>query len=256
MSEEEIIVKFPKGLVGSPELNEFRVFEPEGGPLKFLQSTLKPEIFFTCMDAAAVKADYQVPLTEKEAEELNLQSEKEAMVLVMVIHHEELHQTTANLAGPLVINTRTHLGIQAALEIKKFPLQYPLFAAKEDLAIDFPAGLLGFPHLRAFRLFEPADSYPLKFFQSADDPDICFTCIDIASIQPNYEFSLNDEDAEALALEAPEDALLLAMVVIPQDPRKMTANLAGPLIINGKTCVGRQIVLNTEKFPLKFPILS
>ena len=44
-------------------------------------------------------------------------------------------------------------------------------------------------------------------------------------------------------------------MVIPEDPRKMTANLAGPLVINAKTRIGRQIVLNTDKYPLKYAIL-
>lgn len=256
MPQDESIVRFPNGIIGFSELHDFHLLEPEGGPLKFLQSVDRPEISFTCMDAAAAKPDYQVPLGEAEAKLLNLGSEAEALVLVLVVPHEDPLQATANLAGPLVINTLTRTGIQVALNISEFPLKFPMFAPKGDARLEFPAGLLGFPHLHSFWLIEPMGGYPLKFMQSVEEPDISFTCIDVAAVQPEYEFSLGEEDAAVLALEAPKDALVLAMVVFRADPREMTANLAGPLVINGKTHVGRQIVLNTEKYPLKFPLFA
>ena len=103
---------------------------------------------------------------------------------------------------------------------------------------------------------EPEGGYPLKFLQALEQEDISFVCIDVAAIKPEYEVALGDEDAQALALEDPADALVLALVVIPADPRKMTANLAGPLVVNTKTLQGRQIVLNPDKFALKHPVFS
>jgi flagellar assembly factor FliW len=126
---------------------------------------------------------------------------------------------------------------------------------EEGVILSFPKGLLGFPHLAAFRLFEPQDGYPLKFLQSVEDPGISFTCIDPATVKEDYAVPLGTEEAEALALEAPEDALILTLVVIPEDPRRMTTNLAGPLVVNVKTRVGFQIALNAEAFPLRFPII-
>lgn len=127
--------------------------------------------------------------------------------------------------------------------------------APEEILLDFPIGIVGYPELKAFRYFEPADGYPLKFLQSVDNPEISFVCMDPAGLKPDYEVALSDEDAQALALEQPSDALILTLVVIPEDPRKMTTNLAGPLVVNTKTRQGRQIVLNAEVFPLKYPIL-
>jgi len=128
-------------------------------------------------------------------------------------------------------------------------------APDEGILLTFPKGLLGFPQLKAFRLFEPHDGYPLKFLQAVEDPEVSFTCIDPASVKKDYEVPLGTEEAEALALESPEDALVLTLVVVPEDPRHMTTNLAGPLVININTRMGYQIVLNSEKYPLRFPIL-
>ena len=257
MPQEETIIRFPQGLVGFPDQKEFQLFEPtDAYPLKFIQSVEDPDLSFTCMDAAAVKMDYEVPLDESTARTLALEDPKDALVLLLMVVPEDPSQMTADLAGPLVINAKTQIGVQVVLDSQRFPLQYPVFSAKDDVLIDFPAGLVGFPRVHSFRLFEPAGGYPLKFLQSVEDPDISFTCMDVAAIRPDYEVPLGEEDASVLALEAPIDALVLALVVIPEDPRKMTANLAGPLVINAKTRIGRQVILNTEQYPLKFPILA
>ena len=125
----------------------------------------------------------------------------------------------------------------------------------DDIILSFPKGLLGFPQLTSFRLFEPHDGYPLKFLQAVADEGVLFTCIDPAVVKPDYEVPLAEDEAEALALENPADALVLTLVVVPEDPSQMTTNLAGPLVVNVRTRTGYQIVFSSEKFPLRFPIL-
>jgi flagellar assembly factor FliW len=257
MTDDEIILTFPEGLAGFPEAKTFRLFEPSDGyPLKFLQAIEVSNLSFVCMDAAAIKKDYEVPLSEVDAEQLALNQPEDAMVLAMVVVPEDPRKMTANLAGPLVVNSKTRRGKQIILDTREFPLKYPVFASKEDVIVEFDEGLIGFPEFRTFRLFEPLGGYPMKFLQSVDKEDVSFTCIDTGAIKPDYEVPLSQEDADRLAIVNVKDALVLALVVIPDDPRKMTANLAGPLVINTLTLKGRQVVLNTELYPLKYPILS
>ncbi len=257
MPQDEIFVSFPAGLAGFEALHEFRLFEPtDGYPLRFLQSVKQPEVSFVCMDAAAIKMDYEVPLSDADATFLALEAVEDALVLLLVVVPEDPRQMTANLAGPLVINVKTRQGRQVILDSRQYPLKHPVFGEPEEVLVTFPLGLIGFSHLRTFRLYEPAGSYPLKFLQSVEKPEISFTCIDVAAIKMDYEFPLNEEEAKDLALEKPEDALVLALVVIPEDPRQMTANLAGPLVINAQSRQARQIVLNTDTYPLKYPIIS
>lgn len=126
---------------------------------------------------------------------------------------------------------------------------------EDGTLLSFPKGLVGFPKLTRFRLMEPEGAYPLKFLQSIEAPEVSFVCVNPAAIKPDYEVPLGEEEAEALHLEAPADALILTLVVIPEDPRLMTTNLAGPLVINVKSHLGFQIVLNSDKHPLRFPVL-
>jgi flagellar assembly factor FliW len=142
------------------------------------------------------------------------------------------------------------------LDSRVFPLAYPVLAPREDTIIQFPAGLIGFQNLKAYRLFEPQDGYPLKFLQSVEREDISFVCIDVAAVKADYVVPMSDEEAQSLAIETPADALILALVVIPADASRMTANLAGPLVINARTLQGRQIVLDTRQYPLAYPFYS
>jgi flagellar assembly factor FliW len=89
-----------------------------------------------------------------------------------------------------------------------------------------------------------------------DRKDISFTCIDVGAIKPDYVVPLCDADAQALAIHEPADALILALVVIPEDPTRMTANLAGPVVVNIKTLQARQVALNIDQFPLAYPVFS
>jgi flagellar assembly factor FliW len=127
---------------------------------------------------------------------------------------------------------------------------------EEGVILEFPDGLLGFPTLTHLRLFEPPDGYPLKFLQSVERDDLSFIALDIAGIKPEYTVPLSSMEAAALAIEQPEDALILTLVVIPEDPRQMTTNLAGPLVINARTRKGRQIALTGDQYPLRHPILG
>lgn len=257
MSQEDIILTFPAGLAGFPELTRFHLLQPEtANPLKFLQSVDRPEVSLTCMDAWAVKSDYSVALGDEDAKVLALEKESDAMVLILVVVPEDPRRATGNLAGPLVINTQTRMGRQIMLDVMTHPLEHPVFATMEEVVFSFPLGLVGFPECKHFRLIEPTDSYPLKFLQCEEQPDISFTCVDVGPLVPTYVVPLNDEDAAFLALEHPQDCLVLAMVAVPpKEPRKMTANLAGPLVLNIKSRMGRQVVLNTDQFPLRHRII-
>jgi flagellar assembly factor FliW len=128
-------------------------------------------------------------------------------------------------------------------------------STEDSSLLTFPKGLVGFTHLTRFGLIEPKDAYPLKFLQSLEAPEVSFVCVDPVCVKKDYEVPLSPEEAESLHLESPGEAMILTLVVIPEDPRKMTTNLAGPLVINIKTRTGFQIVLNAEKYPLRFPIV-
>ena len=59
---------------------------------------------------------------------------------------------------------------------------------------------------------------------------------------------MSSEDVEVLECTKPGDLAVFLVVVIPDNPEDMTANLRGPLVINVENKVARQVVLTDERY--------
>lgn len=119
---------FPTGLLGFANCRRFRLsrFEPAGGqesPFLVL-SCLDQELSFLVIQPDFVSADYKVPCFAELLESLGAESEAELLTLLIVTVRERIEEITVNLQGPLVVSTRSHLGIQLVLE--EFALRHPL----------------------------------------------------------------------------------------------------------------------------------
>ncbi len=122
--------------------------------------------------------------------------------------------------------------------------------------LTFPQGLLGFEQLTGFLLIDQEEIAPLRWLQPVDEGRLSFTVIDPLLFFPDYAVKLSREDRESLQLAENERPLVLALVTIPEDPRLMTANLLGPLVLNPETRMGRQLVLHDSGYPVRQRLIS
>jgi flagellar assembly factor FliW len=78
------------------------------------------------------------------------------------------------------------------------------------------------------------------------------------NLLPDYQLELGDDDTEALDLATPEDALIYNIVTVHNSPRQyVTANLIGPIVVNRRTRLGRQVILaNSDDFSAKHPLID
>ncbi len=118
----------------------------------------------------------------------------------------------------------------------------------ESKIILFNEGLIGFIDNKKFTLLEHKPGSPFFWLQSVDSPDLAFIVIDPASFSAEYKPQFLKSDLEALGLRSDRDAQILVIVVVPEDPKKMYANLLGPLVINPVTRKGKQIILGQDKY--------
>jgi flagellar assembly factor FliW len=112
--------------------------------------------------------------------------------------------------------------------------------------LELPQGLIGFAnYTRADLLYLP-DHLPflwMKLHSAVDD--LHFIVIEPGGIVPGYEPEIFDVDAEQLDLRDPAEAMILNIVTLRrQNPVEATANLIGPLVINRRTRIGRQLVIS------------
>lgn len=112
--------------------------------------------------------------------------------------------------------------------------------------IHLPQGLIGFAsYTRAELLYLP-DHLPFLWMKLHGKLDaLRFIVIEPGGIVPGYEPELFEVDAERLGISSPADAMILNIVTLRrQDPVEATVNLIGPVVVNRRTRVGRQLVIS------------
>lgn len=127
---------------------------------------------------------------------------------------------------------------------------------EEDI-ITFENGIIGFEDLRKFVLLGSLDADEiLVWLQAVEDEKLAFVVIQPRFFNSDYRPEIKTEEVEDLHAEDQAELLLYAIVTVPDDARKMTANLKAPVIINVKNNLAKQIVLNDDRYLIKEPILA
>ena len=132
---------------------------------------------------------------------------------------------------------------------------YGTVEVDERQKVFFPYGLLGFEQLKQYVLLD-ARQQPVYWLQSSDVVEVAFVLINPRIFQPEYNLEIPAEELEEIGVEKPGDALDFAIVTIPEDPSKMTANLQGPIIVNRTTRVGRQSISLNPKWMVRHVIME
>jgi flagellar assembly factor FliW len=124
------LYRFPKGLVGLPDLKRFVMLTLDDSAIfRCLQSVDDPARAFVVVDPILARADYRVAIDATIAEEIGLADLADAVVLAIAVVPEDVTRTTLNLKGPLVINTRTRTGVQLVHSETEYGVREPLVEA-------------------------------------------------------------------------------------------------------------------------------
>lgn len=121
---------------------------------------------------------------------------------------------------------------------------------KKDVIV-FKEGLLGFEDLKKFFIVDPGDQTLILWFQSAEDPATAFPILEPKIFKPDYIVKLLPAELASLELESINNASVYTILTIPKNVQEMSANLKAPIVINNKTKVARQIVLQDSKLEVR-----
>ena len=122
--------------------------------------------------------------------------------------------------------------------------------------LHFVEGLPGLEWLRRFTLISSEETKPFLWFQSVEGEDVALPVINPLLLFPDYTPWIPEQVFTEMEIKADEDVLLLVVVVIPQDVKRMTANLLSPIVVNIKNNEGRQVILENSKYELRQPIFD
>jgi len=131
--------------------------------------------------------------------------------------------------------------------MKVLPELYPTdLDAPHANAFTLPTGIIGFEAYRHAELLYQRDHLPFLWLKLAGPRDVVhFVVIEPGGIIPGYELELFDEHAIGLDLNDASEAMVLNIVTMKRStPVEATVNLVGPIVINRRTRVGRQVVIS------------
>ncbi|NLL06442.1 MAG: flagellar assembly protein FliW [Clostridiaceae bacterium] len=127
----------------------------------------------------------------------------------------------------------------------------------ESKIITFKEGIPSFEDLKRYIvLYNGDETSPFRWLQCVDDGQLAFAVINPFMILKNYDIEISEETVESLNIESITDVMVLAIVVVPEEPNKMTMNLKAPVIINTKNNSGMQVVLDTDMYSVRHYIIE
>jgi flagellar assembly factor FliW len=122
--------------------------------------------------------------------------------------------------------------------------------------ITFPMGLLGFERVKHYTLLGSAEEAPFLWLKMAEDPNLAFLVIPPSDVIAAYQPDISDEEVAFLGLGDPQDIWIFNIVTLHQDG-KATVNLKGPIVVNRRTLLGKQVVpLNAADYSLQHPVAT
>ena len=125
---------------------------------------------------------------------------------------------------------------------------------KGENVIQLPYGLLGFERVKNYVLLSHPHEQPFMWLRMLDQANKAFLVVSPFHVLPDYQPDIANEDAEYLGLEDPADALVVNIVTL-RGKGAATVNLKGPIVINRKTFVGKQVIPNNAaQFALCHPL--
>jgi len=120
-------------------------------------------------------------------------------------------------------------------------------SAPVSAEIVFPDGLVGLPNLTRHRLSAVPDT-ELYEILSDDDPAMGFIAASADTVKPGTTDRLRERGLIG------EGEWVLAILAVHGEPPGITANLAGPLVIDMAKATARQLVIEDPEFPLQVPV--
>ncbi|MCX7982223.1 MAG: flagellar assembly protein FliW [Syntrophales bacterium] len=123
----------------------------------------------------------------------------------------------------------------------------------EEKIIYMEGPILGFDKVREYALIPVGDGIPLFCFQAVYEPTVAFFVVEPKIFCPSYAPDI-EKICRELDILSDEELVVLSIMTVRENPFSVTINLRAPLLINARTKKGRQVVLEEDKYPVRYAI--
>ena len=133
--------------------------------------------------------------------------------------------------------------------------RFGLVQADETDLVRIPDGLIGFRSFTQFVIIPDPVVVGLSWLQSVTAPELAFALVAPPLAVSDYKVELRPGDRTAMELDDERSALIF-VIVNRCDGGGLTVNLQGPVVINPVARLGRQLVLTSSRYAVRFPLES
>jgi flagellar assembly factor FliW len=132
--DDDRIMTFPRGLLGFPSYTRYALIQTgEENYFFWLQAVEEPSLAFVVTDPTIFFKDYDVPLREEMAADLELTDP--SFLQTFVICNKVDEWLTGNLLGPILVNAQNRTAMQVVLTEKKWTTRQPLFKLQAEVPL-------------------------------------------------------------------------------------------------------------------------
>lgn len=124
--KEDEIINFPDGLLAFEDKKSFIIIDNSDDelPFQWLQCIDDPALVFVIMNPFLFKKDYEVDIPDGVVKKLEIQDETKVAIYTILVIPDDITKMTANLIGPLVINSFNRTGKQIVLDNRKYSAKH------------------------------------------------------------------------------------------------------------------------------------
>ena len=125
--DESALITMPSGPLGFENSTRFCLIQHRAGAsFRWLQSIEEPGLAFVVADPSEYFTDYEIELSDADTEKLQLKSEEDALVLTILTVRDNGASVSANLAAPIVVNSKNLTGTQIILQDDRYTARHSL----------------------------------------------------------------------------------------------------------------------------------
>lgn len=124
----------------------------------------------------------------------------------------------------------------------------------EEKIIFFETGIPGFLDEKEFIILDIPDNDVLQLLQSLRTPNLAFFITNPHQFDEAYHFTLTDSVLETLQITSEKEIVILSIMTINEPFQASTINLQAPIIINSRRRLGKQVILNDDRYSMKAAI--
>ncbi|MGB9618861.1 MAG: flagellar assembly protein FliW [Armatimonadota bacterium] len=131
--DDSSIIKMAKGPIGFEKHTNYCLIQhrPEAR-FRWLQSLDDPALAFIVADPSEFMIDYDVELSDADARALRLKRPEDASVLTIISVSNGGKEITANLAAPIVVNSKELIAMQVVLQDNRYSVNHPLVVRRKQ----------------------------------------------------------------------------------------------------------------------------